>query len=98
MVREKQQKKTFMVRKTNICNVDINNIVAWNFIETNNNFKFLIEYLDEVIKPLVLILPKLSRYTKKKNKDKGGNRKNKLLSLCVDVENLLEKSKRLKIW
>ena len=33
-------------------------------IETKNNLKSLIGYLDEVIRPLVLILPKMSGHFK----------------------------------
>ena len=39
----------------NILDVDVNNMVISNLIEVNNNSKYLIGYLDEVIKPLVLI-------------------------------------------
>ena len=80
----------------NIWDVDINNIVTSNLIEAKKNSKYLIEYLNEVLKPLVLILPKLSRYIKT-FKDKDGNRKNKLMTFYIDDENLLQKSKRLKI-
>ena len=38
-------------------NVDI---AISNFIETKNDFKCLIGYLSEVVRPLVLILPKMS--------------------------------------
>ena len=54
-----------MVQKTiNIWDVDVNNIVILNLIERNNNSKFFIGYLDEVIKPLPLVLPNMSRYVK----------------------------------
>ena len=33
-------------------------------VERKTNSKYLTEYLDKVIRPLVLILPKLSRYVK----------------------------------
>ena len=67
---------------------DLNNIFISKLIETKTNSKYFIEYLDEVIKPLVLILPKISGYIKSfKVKDS----KNNLMSLRVDDEKLLEK-------
>ena len=42
----------------NIWDVNVDNIVVSKLIETNNNSKYLIGYLDEVIKPLRLILSK----------------------------------------
>ena len=50
-----------MVEKKNI-NVD--NIVISNLVETNDNSQYLIQCLDEVIRPLVVILPKMSGYGK----------------------------------
>ena len=41
-------------------NVDI--IVISKVTETKNISKYLIEYLDDVIRPLVLILPKIRGY------------------------------------
>ena len=56
---------------------------------------YLIRYLDEVTRPLVLIMPKMSGYVKTfKVKDKDGN--NKLISFCINDKNLLEKYKT--IW
>ena len=75
-----------MVQKKNnkIWNVEVNNMVISNLTETNNNSKYLIGYLDEVIKPLVLTLPKSSEYIKT-YKDKDGN---KLTSFSTDDGNL----------
>ena len=42
----------------NIWDVNVDNIVVSKLIETNNNSKYLIGYLDEVTKPLLLILSK----------------------------------------
>ena len=58
------------------------------------NIWLLTGYLDEVIRPLVLILPKMSTYVKT-FKDKGGdnNKNNKLMSLCIDDDNLSLKYK-----
>ena len=62
-----EQKKNFMVQKNpNIWDVNVNNIVISKLIETNTNSKYLIGYLDKVIKPLVLILLKISGHVKKK--------------------------------
>ena len=48
----------------------------------------MIRYLDKVVRPLVLILPKMSRYVKIfKVKDKN----NKLISFLINDEKLLEK-------
>ena len=55
----------------------------------------MIEYLDEVIKPLVLILPKMSGYVKAFN-IKDGNEDKKLTSFPINDEKLLEKYKA--IW
>ena len=52
----------------------------------------LIGYLDEVIKPLVFILPKMSGCVKSKD----GNKGNKLMSFRINDEKLLEKYKN--IW
>ena len=54
----------------------------------------MIEYLDEVIKPLVLMLLKMSVYVKNfKNGDKDDdkNKNNKLCLLRIDNKKLLEK-------
>ena len=55
-----------MVKKNliNIWNVNVDNIVVSNLTETKNNSKYLIGYLDEVIRPLILIFPKMSGYVK----------------------------------
>ena len=80
-------------RHTKICDIDVNNTGISKLIKTKTNFKYLIEYLDEVIRPLVLILPKLRRYVKTfKVKDKN----NKLMLFRINDEKLLEKYKT--IW
>ena len=57
----------------------------------------MIEYLDEVIRPLVLILLKISGYIDT-FKSKGGdkNKNNELMSLSIDDDKLLQKYKT--IW
>ena len=58
----------------NIWDVYIANIVISKLIETKTNSNYLIGYLDKVIRPLVLILPKISGYVKTlKIKDKTTN-------------------------
>ena len=54
-------KNNFMVHKRPIIIWAVNdeNIIISNLIEMNNNSKYLIGYLDEVIKLLVLISPKM---------------------------------------
>ena len=50
------------------------------------------EYLDEVIRSLVLILPKISGYVKAfKVKDGDKDKNNKLMSFHMDDNKLLEK-------
>ena len=68
------------------CYVDVDNVFISKLIEAKNNLKYLIGYLDEVIRPLVLMLPKMSGYLKT-FKEKT----NILMSLHIDDENLLEK-------
>ena len=57
----------------------------------------MIGSLDEAIRPLVLILPKMIGYVKTfKVKDEGKYKNNKLMSFGIDDEKLLEKYKT--IW
>ena len=66
-------------------------------VQTKTNSKHLIEYLDKVIKTLVLILPKMSGYVRTfKVKDGDKDKNNKLMSFLIDDEKLLEKYKT--IW
>ena len=51
-----------MVQKTNkYLDVNVDNIVISKLIRTKTNSKYLIGYLDKVIRPLVLVLHKMSR-------------------------------------
>ena len=50
----------------------------------------MIGYLDEVMRPLVLILPKMSGYVKTFEK-----KNNKLIYFCIDDDKLLEKHKTI---
>ena len=53
-----------MLQKTNIWDFIIDNIVTSKLIEIKTNSKYLIGYLHKVIRPLVLMLPKMSGYVK----------------------------------
>ena len=58
----------------------------------------MIGYLNKVIRPLVLVLPKMSGYVKifkSKDGDKDTN-DNTFISFCIDDEKVLEKYKT--IW
>ena len=58
--------KNFMLQKQtmNIWNVNFGNILVSELVKTKTNSKYLIGYLDKVIRPLVLIMPKMSLYVK----------------------------------
>ena len=53
------QKKPIKIRYVND-----GNIVISKLVETKTNSKYLIGYLDKVIRPLVLIMTKMSGYVK----------------------------------
>ena len=55
-----QKKKKNNKRLNEPMNVNVNDIVISDLIETKTNSKYLIGYLDKVVRPLVLILPKMS--------------------------------------
>ena len=62
MARKKYQKKKIVVQKTNkYLGVNVDNIVISKLIRIKTNSKYLIGYLDKVIRPLVLVLHKMSR-------------------------------------
>ena len=72
-----------------IWDVNIDNIVI---SKRKNNSKYLIGYLDKVIKPLLLIFPKMSGYVETfRGKSGDKNQNSKLISLGIDDNNLLEK-------
>ena len=78
-------------RPIKIWDVNVDNIVISKLVKTKTNSKYLIGYLDKAIRPLVLIMPKMSGYVKT-FKDKN----NKLIYFLIDDEKLLEKYKA--IW
>ena len=64
-----------------ICDVDVHYVVFSKLIETKSNFRYLIGYLYDVVRPLVLILPNKIGYVKTfkdKDRDKDKNKNNKL--------------------
>ena len=68
-------------------------IVISKLLKTKTNSKYLIGYLDKAIRPLVLIMPKMSGYVKTFKVKKGNN---KLMSLPINDKKLLEMYKA--IW
>ena len=75
-------------RPIKIWDLNVDNIVVSKLAKIKTNSKYLIGYLDKAIKPLVLIMPKMSRYVKTFRFKKGDN---KLMSFRIDNEKLLEK-------
>ena len=64
-----------------IWDVNVDNIIISKLVETKKNFKNLTRYLDEVIKPLVLLLPKMNGYAFKHLKMKV--KITKIINLCL---------------
>ena len=59
--------------------------LSQKLIETKANSKYLIRYLDKVIRPLVLILPKMRGYVKRfKVRDKDRD-KDKKINWCLST-------------
>ena len=76
---------------------NIDKTVILKLVESKTNPKYLIGYLEKVITPIVLMLPRMSGYVDTfKVKDKEKDKNNKLLSLRINEEKLLEKYKT--IW
>ena len=75
-----------------IWDVNVDNIVISKLVGTKNKSKHLFGYSDEIIRPLVLLLPIMSRYVKA-FEDKSRNKNNKLMPLRVNDNKLLEKYK-----
>ena len=49
----------------NISDVNVDNIVISKLVKTKTESKYLIGYLDQLIRPSALLLPKFSGYVKK---------------------------------
>ena len=74
--------------------VNVDNTTISKLTKTKTNSEYLIGYSDKAIRPLVLIMPKISGYVrsfKVKDGDKGKNIK--LMSFLLDDEKLLQKYK-----
>ena len=64
-------------------------IVIQKQVETKNNSKYLIGYLEEVTRLVVLMLPEMSGYVKIfKDKDGDNNKNNILMSLLINDDKL----------
>ena len=75
---------------------NVDNVVISKLVETKTSSKYLIGYLDKVIRPLIFILPKMSGFIKAfKVKDGDKDKNNKLISSRTDDEKLLVKSKTI---
>ena len=99
MERQIAKEKFYAAKKPiKICDVNFDNIVITKLVKTKGNSKYLIGCLDKDIRPLVLIMPKMSGFKiEDKNKTfKVEDKNNKLMSFCIDDEKLLEKYKA--IW
>ena len=48
-----------------IWNINVDNIVTSRLVKAKNTSKYLIGYLDEDTRPLVLIVPKMTAYAKR---------------------------------
>ena len=92
----RKQKFNDAKKPIKILHVNVKNVAIQIQLKQGTVLKYLIGYLDEVIRPLVLILPKTSGLVKT-FKDKGGdkNKKNKLISLRLDDNKLLDKYKTI---
>ena len=65
-------------------------MVVSKLAKTKPNSKYLIGYLDEAIKPLVLIMRKMGRYVKTfEFKDGNKDKNKKMLPVHIDDEKLL---------
>ena len=72
-----------------ILDIIADNIVISNLAKARSSSKNLIGYLDKAIRPLVLIIPKMSRYVKTfKVTDGDKDKNNKLMSFCILDEKL----------
>ena len=79
-------------RPIRIWDVNVDDIVISKLVKAKINFKYLIVYLDKVVRPLVLIMPKISGYVKTFKIEEGNN---ELMSFHTNDEKLLEKYKAI---
>ena len=93
-------KEKFYAAKTTIrvWDVNVDNKVISKLVKTKTNSKYLVGYLHKVIRSLVLISPKMSRYVKTfEVKDGDKDKNNKLMSFRIDCEKLLKNIKLLEL-
>ena len=57
-----------------VCVVSVDNIAISKLVKTKTNSKYLIGYLDKTIRPLNLIMRKMSEYVKTFKVKEGNNR------------------------
>ena len=63
------------IRPITICDVNVDNIVFSKLVKTKTNSKYFIGYLEKAIRPLHLIMPKMSGYVKAFKVKEGNNNK-----------------------
>ena len=73
--------------------LNVDNIVISKLVKTKTNSKYLVGYSEKTVRPLVLVMPKISRYIKT---FKVEDKKSKLIFLRIDDKKLLQKYKA--IW
>ena len=75
----KLTKETFFAAKKHIkiWDANVNNVVISKLVEIKTNSKYLVGYLDKVMRPSILIMPKMKGCVKK---FKVNDKNNKLMS------------------
>ena len=63
-MRKRLKRKILQQKKGMPMLIIVDNIVDSKLIKTKTNYKYLIGYLHEVIRPLILVLTKMSGYFK----------------------------------
>ena len=67
-----------------IWDINVNNVVTSKLFLKKNNSKYLVGYLDKVLRSIVLILSIMSGYVKIfKVQDGDKDKNNRLISFCV---------------
>ena len=67
-----------------IWDINVNNVVTSKLVLKKNNCKYLVGYLDKVLRSIVLILSIMSGYVKIfKVQDGDEDKNNRLISFCV---------------
>ena len=73
--------------------LNVDNIVISKLVKTKTNSKYLVVYSEKTVRPLVLVMNKISRYIKT---FKVEDKKRKLIFLRIDDKKLSQKYKA--IW